>query len=86
MKRSFKRRFWVLLSLVTKVPRRRQHVKGVPRLRRGDGDADCHTSDVGHWFAMTTLWQFEVRRETDSHASLRAGRDDRSEGGDWLFA
>ena len=19
----------------------------------GDGDADCHTSDIGHWFAMT---------------------------------
>ena len=20
---------------------------------RGNGDADCHTSDIGHWFAMT---------------------------------
>ena len=21
--------------------------------RMGYGDADCHTSDIGHWFAMT---------------------------------
>ena len=40
---------------------------GVPRLRRRD--ADCHTSDIGDWFAMTTLWQSEVRRETDCHGS-----------------
>ena len=23
----------------------------------GMGDADCHTSDIGHWFAMT--WFFK---------------------------
>ena len=37
---------------------------GLPRLRRGDGGTDCHTSDFGHWFAMTTLWQSKDRRET----------------------
>ena len=21
------------------------------------GDADCHTSDIGHWFAMTHYWK-----------------------------
>ena len=30
----------------------------------GNGGTDCHTSDFGHWFTMTTLWQSEDRRET----------------------
>ena len=42
---------------------------GVLRRGRGDGDADCHGSDIGDWFGMTTLWQSEVRRETDCHGS-----------------
>ena len=26
-------------------------------LRKSKGDADCHTSDIGHWFAMTGFFQ-----------------------------
>ena len=43
------------MSLETKVPRRRQHVKkGDTPAARGRG-TDCHTSDIGHWFAMTGI-------------------------------
>ena len=26
----------------------------------GTGDADCHTSDIGHWLAMTVLFFMEA--------------------------
>ena len=25
----------------------------LPKGGHGDGETDCHTSDIGHWFAMT---------------------------------
>ena len=28
---------------------------GTPPLGKEAGDADCHTSDIGHWFAMTEV-------------------------------
>ena len=62
------------------------------------GDADCHASDIGHWFAMTTLWQSEVRRGTDCRASdighwfamtgmlgLARGEDGAGQGGGGYF-
>ena len=35
---------------------------------QGDGDADCHTSDIGHWFAMTGFF---------TRSRCKAGRADR---------
>ena len=52
-------------STVSDRPRRRSLFAGIPQSRlcraspplgkgaKGTGVADCHTSDIGHWFAMT---------------------------------
>ena len=33
-------------------------------IQTASGDADCHTSDIGHWFAMTCLLTVrKARRE-----------------------
>ena len=82
MKRSFKRRFWVLLSLVTKVPRRRQHVKkGVTRLlARGRGNGLPRQS--ADWLAMTGT--SGAARNDGGSAPAGAGTDCRaSDIGHW---
>ena len=32
--------------------------KGLAARRGGEGRTDCHTSDIGHWFAMTEIRGF----------------------------
>ena len=49
LRRGYKRRGEVRNPPVTASPCQPPLGKGA----KGTGDADCHTSDIGHWFAMT---------------------------------
>ena len=50
---------------------------------QGDGVADCHTSDIGHWFAMTGsfTWCAVERADVGSELSAASGRG--SEVSEW---
>ena len=40
----------------------------------GTGDADCHTSDIGHWFAMSIAGQSETRGNWGKQIAGSVGR------------
>ena len=50
---------------------------------KGTGVADCHTSDIGHWFAMTGsfTWCAAGRADVGSELSAASGRG--SEVSEW---
>ena len=41
---------------------------------RRTGETDCHTSDIGHWFAMTELRSVRCAQADSQWPSLRRGR------------
>ena len=41
--------------------------------RGRQGETDCHTSDIGHWFAMTREWEAPADSRKRQLSWLRAG-------------
>ena len=49
----------------------------------GTEDVDCHTSDIGHWFAMTGSFTRDAVRRADVGSELSAAGGRGSEVSEW---